>query len=67
MTSELVGANDVTTMMSWTEFFMEEEGNKIDENILYEENKSAFLLEKNGRKSVGKQSHALNVQYLIYF
>ena len=56
--SELVGADDV---MLWTKLFMEEEGYKIDENILYQDNKSAILLEKNGRKSAGKQSCALNV------
>ena len=60
-TAELVGADDATIMMLWTKLFMEEQGYKIDENILYQDNKSAILLEKNGRKSMGKQSHALNV------
>ena len=59
--SELVGADDATTIMLWTKLFMEEQGYKIDENILYQDNKSAILLEKNGRKSAGKQSCALNV------
>ena len=45
--------------------FMEEQGYKIDENVLYQDNKSAILLEKNGRKSAGKQSHALNVRYFF--
>ena len=44
---------------------MEEQGYKIDENVLYKDNKSAILLEKNGRKSAGKKSHALNVQYFF--
>ena len=34
-------------------------------NILYQDNNSAILLEKNGRASVGKQSRALNVQYFF--
>ena len=63
--SELVGADDATTIMLWTKIFMEEQCYKIDENILYQDNKSAILLEKNGRKSAGKQSHALNVQYFF--
>ena len=63
--SELVGADDATTIMLWTKLFMEEQGYKIDENILYQDNKSAILLEKNGRKSAGKQSCALNVQYFF--
>ena len=39
--SELVGADDATTIMLWTKLFMEEQGYKIDENILYQDNKSA--------------------------
>ena len=59
--SELVGADDATTIMLWTKLFMKEQGYKIDENIHYQDNKSEILLEKNGRKSTGKQSCALNV------
>ena len=64
-TAELVGADDATTMMLWTKLFMEEQGYKIEENVLYQDNKSAILLEKNGRKSMGKQSPSLNVQYFF--
>ena len=60
-TAELVGADDATTMMLCTTLFMEEQGYKIEENVLYQDNKSAILLEKNGRKSMGMQSCALNV------
>ena len=41
------------------------QGYKIEENVLYQDNKTAILLEKNARKSMGKQSHALNVQYFF--
>ena len=44
---------------------MEEQGYKIDENILYQDHKNAILLEKNGKMSAGKQSHALNVWYFL--
>jgi len=60
-TKELVGADDVSTMMLWTKLFMEEQGYPIKENILYQDNKSAILLEMYGRKSAGKQSRAINV------
>ena len=59
--AKLVGADDATTMMLWTKIFMKEQGYKIDENILCHDSKSAILLEKNGRKSMGKQSCTLNV------
>ena len=55
--TELVGADDATTIILWTKLFLEEQGYKIDEDILYQDNKSTILLEKNGRKSAGKQSH----------
>ena len=47
-TAELVGADDATTMMLWTKLFMEEQGYKIEENVLYQDNKSAILLELSG-------------------
>ena len=47
------------------QLFMEEQGNPIKENILYQDNNSAILLEKNGRKSARKHSRALNVQYFF--
>ena len=56
-----MGADDATTMMLWTKLFMEEQGYKIDENVLFQDNKSAILMEKNGRERMGKQSCALNV------
>ena len=50
---ELVGADDIT------------QGYEIKKNILYQDNKSAILLEENGRKSSGKQTRTLNVRYFF--
>ena len=47
-TAELVGADNATTMILWTKLFMEEQGYKIEDNVLYQDNTSAILLEKNG-------------------
>ena len=55
-TAELVGADDVSTMILWTKLFMKEQGYPINENILYQDNKNAILLRENGRKSAGKHS-----------
>jgi hypothetical protein len=63
--AELVGADDAAVMILWTKYFMEEQGYAIEKNILYQDNKSAVLLEVNGRKSVGKRSRALNVRYFF--
>ena len=39
------------------------QGYPVKENILYQDNQSAMLLETNGCKSTGKSSHHLNIQY----
>jgi hypothetical protein len=50
--SEFVGAN-ISVMILWTKLFMEMQGYEINKNILYQDNKSAILLEMNGKKSSG--------------
>ena len=63
--AELIGVDDAATMVLWTKLFMEEQGYDIEENKIYQDNKSAILLETNGRKSAGKRSRALNVRYFF--
>ena len=59
--SELVGADNAAVMILWTKLFMEAQGYTINRKILYQDNKSAILLEVNGHKSAGKRSRVLNV------
>ena len=61
--AELVAVDDALVLIAWTKLFIESQGYDVNENILYQDNKSAILLEKNGRKSAGKRSRALNVRY----
>ena len=63
--SELVGADDVLQKIIWTKLFMEEQGYPIEENIMYQDNKSAILLEKNGKKSSSKRTRAINIRYFF--
>jgi len=64
-TAELVAADDVSTMILWTKLFLEEQGYEIEKNILYQDNKSAILLEQNGKRSSGKRTRALNIRYFF--
>ena len=41
------------------------QGYKVKENIVYQDNMSSILLEKNRRKSAGKHSRAINIQYFF--
>ena len=63
--SELVGVDDVATMILWTKLFLEAQGFDIQHNIVYQDNRSAILLEVNGKRSAGKRSRALNIRYFF--
>ena len=63
--AELVGADDAVNMILWTKLFLEEQGYDISQNILYQDNKSAILLEKNGKKSSSKRTRAINIRYFF--
>jgi hypothetical protein len=62
---ELVAVDDAATMVLWTKLFLEAQGYYVKKNIVYQDNKSAILLETNGKKSLGKQTRALNICYFF--
>ena len=61
--AELVGVDDVSMLVNWTQLFMAEQGYYIEKNIIYQDNKSAILLEKNGKASSGQRTRAINIRY----
>jgi len=60
--AELIAADEVVGPMIWTKLFLEAQGYPVRENILFQDNRSAMLLEENGRKSAGKRSRHLNIR-----
>jgi hypothetical protein len=62
---KLVTVNNAATMILWTKLFLEAQGYDVDKNTVYQDNKSAILLETNGKKSSGKQTRALNIRYFF--
>ena len=61
--SELVSIADVLGVMIWCKYFMEAQGYTIDNNLLYQDNKSTILLAKNGRMSAGKASRHIHHRF----
>jgi hypothetical protein len=61
--AELVGVNDNMTMILWTKLFLEAQGIEVMDNIIYQDNKSTMLLEKNGRQSSGKKTRHFDIRY----
>ena len=49
----------------WVPLFLETQGHSIKQNIVYQDNQSAIILDNNGKKSSGKRTRALNVRYFM--
>ena len=52
--AELVGVSDVLPQLIWTRNFLRAQGYALGASTVYQDNKSAILLEKNGRASSRK-------------
>jgi hypothetical protein len=63
--AELVGVNDIMSMILWTRNFLESQGYEVKDNVVYQDNESAILLEKNGQKSSTKRTRHLEIRYFF--
>ena len=63
--AELVGVNDVMPQVLWTRYFIEAQGYTVTNNVVYQDNQSAMLLEKNGRASSSKRTRHINIRYFF--
>ena len=63
--AEVVAADEAVGPMLWTKLFLESQGYPVRDNILFQDNHSAMLLESNGRKSAGKRSRHLNIRFFF--
>jgi hypothetical protein len=61
--SELVAVDEMMAQILWTRLFIKAQGIEVLDNILYQDNTSAILLEKNGRKSSSKRTKHIEVWY----
>ena len=64
--SELVGADDISTMTFWTKLFIEVQGYEISKNILHQDNRSTILLGNNGRRSLSNRTRSINIRYFFF-
>jgi hypothetical protein len=61
--SEIVAVDDLIPQILWTRLFMKAEGFVVRDNILYQDNKSAMLLETNGRSLSSKRTRHIEIRY----
>ena len=63
--SELVSIMDVLGVMMWCKYFMEAQGCTIDNNLLYQDNKSTIILATNGRIMAVKRSRHIHHRFSL--
>ena len=61
--TELVAVDDFMPQILWTRYFFEAQGYTNQDTIIFQDNKSAILLEKNGRASSSKRTRHINIRY----
>ena len=62
---EIVGADDFMPAICWTWYFMEAQGYQVLDNVLYQDNKSTILMEKNGKALSSKCMKHINIRYFF--
>jgi hypothetical protein len=63
--SELVGINGMMPSILWTRYFLKSQGYHVSDNVIFQDNKSTMLLERNGKVSSSKQMKHINVRYFF--
>ena len=61
--AELIAVDDFMGQVLWTQNFLRAQGYWVQSSTIYQDNQSAMLLEKNGRKSGSKRTKHLDVRY----
>jgi histone deacetylase 1/2 len=64
--AELVSDSDIMPQVLWARYlFLQAQGYTVSDSIVYQDNQSAMLLEKNGRGSSSKRTRHINIQYFF--
>eukprot|EP00804_Cyclotella_cryptica_P002489 CCRYP_018085-RG/>CCRYP_018085-RG protein AED:0.29 eAED:0.29 QI:0/-1/0/1/-1/1/1/0/626 len=63
--TELVGVDDAISNILWSLYFLQEQGCGTQHAIIYQDNKSAILLESNGKWSSGKRTKHIKAKYFF--
>jgi hypothetical protein len=61
--TEIIAVDDLMPSLIWTNYFLESQGYTSNNTLLYQDNKSAMLLENNGRKSSSKRTKHINMRF----
>ena len=60
-----MGVSEYIPYNIWIVMFLKEQGYEIKDNVIYQDNKSAMLMEQNGRNSCTGNSRHINIRYFF--
>ena len=63
--SEIIGMDDFIPVNIWTGNFLKSQVYRVTENILFQDNRSALLLENIGKASSVKRKKHINISYFF--
>ena len=63
--SELFAVDDMMPSILWTRYFLKAQGYHVNDNIIFQDNKSTMLLERNGKASSSRRTKHINVRYFF--
>ena len=63
--AELVGADDLSSHILWTKYFLNEQGYETKDIVLNQDNKSTILMLQNGKNSSTKRTRHLDIRYFF--
>jgi hypothetical protein len=63
--SKLVGVDDMMPSILWTRNFLKSQCHSVNETAIHQDNKSAILLEKNGKASSSKKPKHISICYFF--
>ena len=64
-TAELVAVDQVVPLILWVLLFLEEQGYKVENNVMFPDNTSMILLERNGKSGLDERTCTLNIWYFV--
>ena len=63
--TELVGADGFMPAICWTQYFLKAQGYIILDKVMFKDNNSSILLEKNGKYLSSKRTKHINIWYFF--
>jgi hypothetical protein len=63
--TEILVADDFMPAICSTQYFMKAQGYGVKDNVLFQDNKSSIISEKNGKASISKRTKHINIRYFF--